>query len=79
MTEKITVPNWIAGAGLVTGLFLAWASKSPKMLEEVNAVLKEFHPSKPPMITTKSPSGEQITHEVVILGIHGKPFGGQPV
>ncbi len=76
--EKIAVPSWIAGAGLITSLVLAYISKSPRMLEEVHAVLKEFHPPKPPEITTISSSGEQVTHEVVILGLNGKPFGGQP-
>jgi len=76
--EKIAVPSWIAGAGLFTGFVLAYLSKSPRMFEEVHAALKEFHSPKPPVITTISSSGEQVTHEIVILGLNGKPFGGQP-
>jgi hypothetical protein len=43
--EKISVPSWIAGAGLFTGFVLAYLSKSPRMFEEVHAALKEFHPA----------------------------------
>ena len=77
-TAKASVPGWITGAGLITGLILAYMSKSPRMLEEVQSVLKEFSPSRT-LETIPAPTlVECPKHEIVILGLNGKPFGGQP-